>query len=285
MLSAADRVVIENIEGLAAAGAYYIAYSIGSLGIFLVTALNGAWGPTLFGSEEESRWGFLADSSVEVAKVVSLAIGSIAIGAPVALRLFAPGDYDLSGLGTVSALAAASGLAYLWYITSYNIVVWTGRTMILAFSTPLAAAVNIGLCILLVPPLGLNGAALATIASYVLLAAVTWSRARTLADVPWDVRALAAAALPAVLACALAFALPDDEVWLLARGLLAAALALYALRRILAGCAAGLHPRRPERRHPPGLGYDQPIAELRALSGVTRIGSAAHGSPVSIQHE
>lgn len=233
MLSAADRVVIERLEGLADAGAYYIAYAIGSLGIFLVTALNGAWGPTLFGSHREARWGFLADSSIEITRVISLAIGSIAIGAPIALHLFAPSDYDVSGLGSVSALVALSGLPYLWYITSYNIVVWRARTVILAIATPLTAVVNVVLCVLLIPSLGLDGAALATLVGYLLLAVLTWSRSRKLADVPWDVRALLLASTPALAAYAVAAALPEDGLWLGLRGVLAGGLALLGLSRLL----------------------------------------------------
>lgn len=234
LLSAGDRVIVERLEGLSAAGAYYIAYAVGSLGIFLVTAVNSAWGPILFGSEEDRRWPLLAESAVEVARVVALANAALALGAPIALELFAPAEYDLSGLGAVSALIAASGLPYLWYATSYNVIVWRGRTGILGLATPVTAAANLGLCALLIPPLGVEGAALATLLAYLLLALLTWSRSRSLADIPWDLRALAVASIPVLVAVPLALLLPDDGVWLGVRGVAAAALGLAALALLTA---------------------------------------------------
>ncbi len=239
LLSAGDRVVVERLEGLSAAGAYYIAYAVGSLAIFLVTALNGAWGPILYGSEREGRWRFLADSAVEVTRVVAFAAGALALGAPIALKLFAPADYDLSGLGDVSALVAASALFYLWYITSYNVIIWRGHTGILAVATPISAVVNLALCAALIPPLGVEGAALATLFSYGLLAVITWSRARSLAAIPWDHGPLALAAAPAALAVAVALLAPDDGVWLELRGLAAAALALAAIAVLTASRRSG----------------------------------------------
>ena len=242
LLSAGDRVVVERLEGLAAAGAYYIAYAVGSLAIFLVAALNGAWGPILYGSERERRWRLLADSAVAVTRVVALAAGALALGAPIALKLFAPADYDLDGLGAVSALVAASALFYLWYITSYNVIIWRGVTGILALSTPVAAVANLALCAVLIPPLGVEGAALATLISYALLALLTWTRARSLAAIPWDPAALALAALPAPVAVAAALLLPEDGAWFEIRALLAAALALAALAALTASRRAAPEP-------------------------------------------
>ena len=177
-------------------------------------------------------------------RVVALAAGALALGAPIALKLFAPADYDVSGLGDVSALVAASALFYLWYITSYNVIIWRGRTGILAVATPISAAVNLALCALLIPPLGVEGAALATLISYGLLALITWSRSRSLAAIPWAHGALALAAAPAALAIAVALLAPDDGVWLELRGLAAAALAVAALATLTASRRSG--PAEPD---------------------------------------
>ncbi len=129
LLSAADRMIVERLEGLPEAGAYYVAYAIGSLAIFLVAGLNGAWQPIIFGAEDEGRWKFVSDSAVEILRVIAVAVAAVAIGAPLALKVFAPADYDLSGLGTVSAIVALSALPYLVYLSSANLVIWRGRTL------------------------------------------------------------------------------------------------------------------------------------------------------------
>ena len=204
-----------------------------------MAALNGAWGPILFGSQEEGRWSLLAESAVGVTRVVALAGASLALGAPIALKIFAPADYDLSGLGSVSALVAASALPYLWYITSFNVIIWRGRTGILAWATPISAVVNIALCVVLIPPLGLEGAALATLLSYVLLGLLVWLRARRLAAIPWDLRALAFSAAPAVIGVGVALLLPHGGAWLEIRGLLAAGFGIAALAALTASRRAG----------------------------------------------
>jgi O-antigen/teichoic acid export membrane protein len=170
--------------------------------------------------------------------VVALTCAALAIGAPLALAVFAPPDYDLSGLGTVSALVAASGLLYLWYLTSYNVILWLGRTGVLAFATPVSAGVNIALCALLIPPMGLEGAALATLLAYALLALLTWGKARSLATIPWHPRALAIAVLPVLVVVPLALILPTGGAWLGLRGVAAAALGLAALTLLTASLRA-----------------------------------------------
>lgn len=239
LLSAGDRVVVERLEGLAAAGAYYVAYAIGGLGIFLVAALNGAWQPIVFGVADGERWQLLARTAVETLRVVSIAIAAIAIGAPCALAVLAPSDYDVSGLGSVSALVALSTLPYFWVSLNSTVLIWSGRTSVFALATPVSVGFNLLLCALLIPPLGLEGAALATLAGYLLLAALTWFGSRSLASVPWDLRVLAIAALPALVAVAFALVIPDHDLWLLLRGLVAGGLSVLALTRLTAELRAG----------------------------------------------
>lgn len=229
LLAAGDRIVVERIEGLAAGGTYYIAYAVGALGIFLSAALNGAWAPSLYGAREEVRWSFLADSAVAITRVVALVTAAVGMAAPIALELLAPGEYDLAGLGQVSAVVAASALPYLLYTTGINILIWRGRSGVMAIATPVAVTFNLVLCALLIPPWGLTGAAIATLAAYMLLGGLIWARARTLAQVPWDARAVALAVAPGLAGLAIALALPEHGVWLGVRGLVAIGFGLAAL--------------------------------------------------------
>lgn len=235
LLSAADRVVVERIEGLEAAGAYYIAYAVGSLAIFLVAAVNGAWSPAIFGAEEAGRWRFLAASAVEITRIAAWTAAALIVAAPVVLRLFAPPDYDVSGLGVVSLIVAASALPYLWYLSSWNLAIWYGRTGRLAVASVAAVVVNIALCVVLIGPLGLEGVAAATLLAYVFLGLLTWLWTRPLAAIPWEVSGLAAAAAPAAVATAIALALPEDGLWLAVRVVLAAASGLVVLRTVTGG--------------------------------------------------
>ncbi len=157
LLSAADRVVVERIEGAAAAGNYYIAYAAGSLAIFLVAAINGAWSPAIFGAEKAPPLGFLADSAVAITRIAALAAAALTLAAPLVLRLLAPADYDVDGLGGVSLLVAVSAIPTSGAQGGANLAVWRARTGRLAVSSVAAVVLNLVLCALLVRPLGLEG--------------------------------------------------------------------------------------------------------------------------------
>jgi O-antigen/teichoic acid export membrane protein len=72
------------------------------------------------------------------------------------------------------------------------------RTGLLAVGTAVAAVVNIGLCLLLVPALGLDGAALASAVSYIVLTAGYLVMGARAWPVPFEARRLAVAAVGVV---------------------------------------------------------------------------------------
>ena len=178
MLAAADRVLIVALLGLRAAGRYQVAYAIGGVGVAVITAINQAWLPLSLGARAEQRWDMLTATS----RVVHLAAGIVAVTlallAPVALVIAAPASYGRSALVPVVAVVALSALPYATCGTYFQVVLVSGRTRIMALAAPIAATVNVVLNLLLLHPLGLVGAAIATVAGYVLMAAIIAARAR-----------------------------------------------------------------------------------------------------------
>lgn len=212
LLAAGDRVVVERLEGLISLGAYTLAYTVGWLAVILAIALNNAWGPIIFGAREDERWTVLSETTTAVLAVLATVGVGLALAAPVALDVIAPSDYELGDLEAVTVLVAAAVVPYVWYLANVHIVFWTGMTRVLAWSTPLTAAVNVGLNFALIPLLGLTGAALATFISFTLLSALVWRRARQLASVPWEWRRLGLISGLALGAMAVALLLPEGDV-------------------------------------------------------------------------
>ena len=229
LLAAGDRVVVERLQGLVALGAYTISYTVGWLAVILAIGVNNAWAPTVYGASDEQRWTVLAETTSAVMRLMVLVAGGLALAAPVALDLAAPPSYALDGLGNVSALTAASVIPFTWYLANVNTIFWTGKTRVLAWASPLTAASNIGLNFLLVPPLGLAGAALATLLSYVLLAALIWRRARQLAAVPWEAGRLTAMLGFAVATISVALVMPEHGWWIVPRLAAAAVMAMIVV--------------------------------------------------------
>jgi O-antigen/teichoic acid export membrane protein len=224
VMSAGDRVVIERLEGFASVGRYQIAYVIGSLGFMLVSAVNQAWAPIIYKAEEAVRWRILSDTSVTLLAMATLIGGALALSAAPILTIFAPPDYRLEELAPVSIIVAASIVPFTVYTAYVHPLVWLARTRIMAVITPVAAALNIGLNILLIPVLGLEGAAVATLASYAFLSAAIGIVSRRIAPVPWRTRSLVWATLGMAALVVTAAAQPTDGGWSLVRALESAGL-------------------------------------------------------------
>ncbi len=237
LLATGDRIAIERKLDLDEVGRYQAAYAVGSLGILVLSALNNAWAPLIYRAKQGERWRVLAETTAALYPLAALAAGGLALLAPLALMVAAPPAYDPADLTPVSAIVAFAVIPYITYLSAVHIVFWRGRTGVLALSTPIAAAVNLALVLVLVGPLGLEGAALATVVAYGLLALLVHLRARRMAEVPWRrSTALRATAIAAALTLAGAFG-PTEGLWLGVRGVAGAACLVSLLavgRRLIA---------------------------------------------------
>lgn len=193
LISAADRVVIQHQLGLAEVGRYQLAYVVGTAAITVVSAVNNAWAPIVYGAAEHERWEVLARTSAVLLAIGSLLGGCVGLLAPVALDLVAPGSYRTDGLAATTSVLAVAIVPMLLYQSHVQVLFQRGRTGTLGWASPVAAVVNVGLTVVLVASWGLVGAAVATVASYGVQAVLIRAAARRLVVVPWRRRAAARA--------------------------------------------------------------------------------------------
>lgn len=221
MLVSIDRIVIGGVLGLAAAGRYAVAYAVGGIGVALVTAINQAWMPLLLSVPEADRWPVLEATSRTIHVLAAGAAAVLALLAPLGLLLAAPASYHRGKLVAVAAIVAASALPYATCGTYFQIVFLSGRTRVMAIAAPISAGLNIVANLILLPAIGLVGAAVATLVAYGALPVIVSMRARRIVSLPGARRdaALAwGATAPLVLAGAL---LPGDAPgWAIRGGLL-----------------------------------------------------------------
>jgi O-antigen/teichoic acid export membrane protein len=251
LLAFGNRIVIERVAGVGSVGRYQVAYGVGGAVIYLIQAVNNAWAPLVFGAGDERRWRTLADTTGALSLVTGLVVGGLALAAPLALIVAAPSDYDPEELAPVCALIALSAVPFVAYLAGSHIVFWRGRTTVLAWATPVSAALNLALVAVLVPPLGLEGAGLASIAGYSLLALCVRWRAQGMAEVPWrrDRTVIGVAAGSALVAAGVF--LPADGAWLAVRGLAAAIVGLFLIRLVRRLLAEDQLPSPGDEHHPP----------------------------------
>lgn len=235
VLGLGDRWVIQTRLGSSPVGRYQVAYTMGGIGLAIVTALSTALPPIIFGAADDGRWRALQSTLRTVRTLTAPIAVALAAGGPVVLHAVTPRSYNTVDVSGVVAALAASALPWAIYGFMSYALIWSKKTGVIAWATGLAAAVNLPLVWLLLPPLGLDGAAIATLAAYWLLAWLMLRAARPIVQVrttvsEWSIWGVASALI------VLGALAPVAEGWLAVRialtiGALAAGLLL--VRRLV----------------------------------------------------
>ena len=192
IVQVADRPILAKMTGLAAAGIYGTCYKLGIGMMLLVGMFDQAWKPFIL--ERADR----PDAGAIIARVLTYFTALAAwallaivffIGPLVTAPLF--GGKPLihpsfwSGLPVVPIVT----LGYLFnglYFVMLAPLMLDKRTGAVSAATWAGALVNILLNALLIPRLGMMGAAWATLAAYAVMAAAVWALGRASRPVPYE---------------------------------------------------------------------------------------------------
>ncbi|MBR2616251.1 MAG: flippase [Clostridia bacterium] len=171
----ADKIFIVSICGESANGIYTIAYNIGQLALVFASACADAWNPWYFketkalDTAEDQREGTrrIARYFTLYAMTIGMCFVGVMLLAPEIMKLMAPQEY---WSGTACILYVALGVFFLFlYRFPLGYEQLRSNTKLVAPATILAALVNVGLNAFLIPRYGIDGAAIATTVSYVVL--------------------------------------------------------------------------------------------------------------------
>ena len=229
-LNFSDRFFLVKLSGPSEVGLYSIGVRIASAMVLLLTAFRLAWPAFAYSIEDDREakrtYSFVLTYLLFISCWLALALGLLS---PWLVRLLTtPAFYAASEVVAVLAFAAA---AFGGYIV---IVIAIGRSRRTQFNwvvTGLAAALNIGLNLILIPPYGMMGAAVATAAAYsVMFVGIAWWAQRVY-PVPYQWRRVATLGAVAVgltvLGKALDVPLAIVVILILVYPLLLAALGFY----------------------------------------------------------
>jgi O-antigen/teichoic acid export membrane protein len=198
-----DRLFINGYKGQAEVGIYSLAVRIASVIVFLMTAFQLAWPAFAYSIRDDSAakrtYAYVLTYLLFITCWMSLALGSLA---PWLVSLLAPHGNFTRSAGAVPFLCFGVA-AYSGYSVLAIGVGRTRQTQLNWVVSGAAALVNIVLCIALIPPYGMLGAAIATLISYVALFVGMWVRSRTVYPVAYQWRRIVtlsgvAAALTAI---------------------------------------------------------------------------------------
>lgn len=171
VVASSDRYIIGYFLGAASVGIYSAAYGLGSLMITVAAILGFVLPPTLSKLYDEKRWNELSvhlSYSFKYLLMINIpfVVGSTVLAEPI-LGLFSTAEIAAKG-HLIVPLVALAILAFSAYVVIAQVLVVAKRTKILGLIWMLAGAINLGLNLLVVPRLGILGAALTTLIAYSL---------------------------------------------------------------------------------------------------------------------
>jgi O-antigen/teichoic acid export membrane protein len=258
-LNFVDRIIIVRSLGLAEAGLYSLAVKFAQAVNVIVRGFQLAWPPLAYSIRDdgEARRAYATIVTLFVAGCAFVVTGMWLFSRWIVRFLAAPEFFaSYKAVGLISTAVTL----YALYLVLVVILGRTGRTEFNLPATLAALAVNVVLNLLLVPPLGIVGAGLALVASYVVVLALMYAFTQRLFPVPYEWGRLIRVILASAALVGLGELLmpTSGALGFLGRTALLAAypLALYAGRFFTPGERAWL----ARLRHPRAIG-----AELRAI--------------------
>jgi O-antigen/teichoic acid export membrane protein len=167
---ALDRALIASMRDLGEAGYYAIGSKVAAPMMLAITAFAIAWGPFIFSQSRARQRELRARALTVVVAGTGIFFLALVLFAPELVRLLGGDDFR-------PATRAVPGIALGWLGFAAATVLSTEfslsrRTRVIALATVTAAAINVVLNLVLIPPFGFVGAAWATAASFMLLAAI-----------------------------------------------------------------------------------------------------------------
>lgn len=195
IFTSADRILLERFTSLSMVGLYNLGYKMGMVMSLIVTAINFAWIPIFYDTakNKENAEQLLSRMFTLYTVVVStLAIGIILFSREVILIMSAE---SFHAAHTVAPVIAVGHLFQGLYYMSVAPIFYKKKTHLLPLLTGVAAAINIGLNILWIPPYGMMGAAYATLGSFAVLFTLTHYFAQRYYRLPYNYRKVASMGL------------------------------------------------------------------------------------------
>jgi O-antigen/teichoic acid export membrane protein len=194
----ADRFFLAHLKDQAEVGFYSIGVRIASALTLLLVAFRTAWPAFAYSIEDDREarrtYGFVLTYVTYVTCWAALALGLLS---PWLVRLLTTKPEFYAGSKVVAPLAFA-GAAWAAYTV---VAIGVGRARRTGFNwvvTGVAAAVNVALNLILIPPYGMMGAAAATVVAYAVMFAGMTAWAQRVYPVPYQWRRLSTLVATAV---------------------------------------------------------------------------------------
>ncbi len=186
LINVFDRVLINKYMGVDFAGIYMVAVQL-SLGLSIIfDGVNKAYSPWLFDklklNKHHQLKSIVKGTYLYISVWLVIGLLSFLVG-PVVTKFIAGESYSKAGdiIGILCLGQVFSGL----YLMISNFVIYAKKTMVLSSITVTIGLLNVILLVMLVPTLGLQGAAISFLISKFFQFLITWIAAAKIQPMPW----------------------------------------------------------------------------------------------------
>ncbi|WP_254277475.1 lipopolysaccharide biosynthesis protein [Halomonas sp. 3H] len=186
LLSTVDRFFINKHLGLDSAGVYMVAVQITMAMSICFDAFNKAYVPWLFErlrANDSATKRRIVKWTYAYFVIVLMMAGMAFLAGPYAITLIAGEKYAAAGaiIGILALGQAFQGM----YLMVTNYIFFSKKTARLSMVTIFSGVLNVGLLLLLIPILGLQGAAIAFVLAMAIRFVSTWWLASISHPMPW----------------------------------------------------------------------------------------------------
>lgn len=246
VLNAGDRIVLQRLLGPDAVGRYQVAYVVGSSVILMLSFTSNAWAPHFARMRDAvERTALAVRSRDEIYRLLNPVVLAITLVTPFAMPILVPASFDPTSLVVVVWVVALTAYPATAGGASGRLLTIERKAGTIGVITAVAAAVNVGLNFVLVPLLGILGAAVATVIAYSVLSALQLRVLPTRASWRGAPAPLLWSVLATVVVAGASTLLPQTLEWNLGRVVVALACLPWFFRR-LSAARRGPQPEGPE---------------------------------------
>jgi O-antigen/teichoic acid export membrane protein len=208
VIAVGDKFVLSLFVPLSQLGLYSMGVSVGLIQKVFLAAFEYAWAPFYYATVREpgAQKVFSAVTTYGIAVLALMTAGLSAIARDL-LEVVTGGQYTAAS-GVVAWTALGVFFQGIYLMTSIGLNI-TRRTTYYPVSTAVAAAVNIGLNFILIPRLGIMGAAYANGTAYATQAAIAYLFSQRFYPIDYERGRIVRVILAAAVAYAAARAIPE----------------------------------------------------------------------------
>ena len=204
VIHTSDKLIITFFMGAAANAVFSVAYKIPSILTFAQNTFNMAWQENAsVVSKDSDAQAYYSMMFEKLFDIVSGCLAALIGCTPILFSLFIQGDYAES---YVHIPFLYIGM-FLFTLSTFwgGIFVAYKKTTVVGKTTVISALIHLALAILLIKPLGLFAATLATVVSYFVLCALRWYYVKSFMAIRYNWKRIGLVSLILLALCGLCF--------------------------------------------------------------------------------